>query len=212
MWVDNLPGNLELLTLLSVSSPNVSNSAASPPLMLDPVLVPDDVPRDQRAAYRKEYNQARRARAEAAQSSSSRGAKKQSIGREDVLIALEGLDDIDNFFVLGFTGLLTSPSISEYARIVYIRGIERDNLFTSITMDEFGPVFAVAFKDLVDPCDKKGKLRTNIGSSGSLARSLGCGRVKSERLLETYNDVAHILITSAQKVSVRLHCSLKRAA
>ena len=212
MWVDNLPDKLEILSLLSVSSPNVSNAAAAPPLMLDPVVVPSHVPMSERAAYRREFNAARRQRAINGATSSTRGARKQSIGREDVLIALEGVSDLANFFVLGFTGLLTSASIIEYSRLVYTAGINENNSFTSVTMQDYAPVFAVAFNDLLNPCSKSGKTRTNIGTRNGLARSLDCSTAKAARLLECYNDTAHILLKSAQEVAHSLHVGLRRAA
>ncbi len=211
-WVDNLPSNLELLALLSVSSATVSNVAVAPPTVYDPVVAPAGLDRDEASKYRKEMMTARRARSAGMSSSSTRGAKLDSIGREDVLASIASLSDLANFFVLGFSGLLVGNSLAEFSRLVYAKGIENGNSFTTVTMEDYAPVFAVVFRDLINPCSSSGKPRANIGSRNHLARSLGCSTAKATRLMDCYADIAHVLMLAAQEVSTKLYVGLKKEA
>lgn len=210
MWVNQLPPNLEILSLLSLSSSRIDNVAVAPPMVFDPVIVPEGLVGSSRSAYRKEFNQARRSRRESCATPRAASGRRQSIGREDVLIALEGLSDLGNFFVFGFAGLLKSGSFTEFARLVYMKGLAT-GAFVDVTMRDFLPVFKCAFADLLDPT-KDGMARVDIGTVNGLSRSMGCSRVKAKRLLSAYIDIAGILLLVAQEVSRRLWLGLRRAA
>lgn len=210
MWVNQLPPNLEVLSLLSLSSSRIDNVAVAPPMVFDPVVPPAELSGSSLVAYRREFNQARRARCESCATPRASGGRRQAIGREDVLVALEGVSDLCNFFVFGFTGLLKPASFSEFARLVYSEGLSA-GAFIDVTMRDFLPVFKCAFADLLNPT-KDGKSRTDIGTVNGLGRSLGCSKVKAKRLLDAYIDIAGILLMTAQEVSRRLSVGLKRAA
>ena len=216
LWIDHLPPNLELLSMLDPSSPSISNVALSPPIAFDIVRPSKGVSQladNDFREYVRQESAKKRAHAESSPRSSSRSRRaSDGIARDDVLASLHSLTDLANFFVLGFTGMLQSGSADEFRRLIYAEGIKADCSFTDVTMKDFAPVFAVAWGDLIDPCSGSNAQRSGIGTIGGLARSLGCSKDKAKRLLECYKDIAHIIMQAASEVSMALWVGLRKAA
>lgn len=208
-WVDNVPGNLELLALLNPASVRVDNVAVEPPIVIDPVVNGRRLKGNELQDYRK----VKRVRAAGLKSSSSRGGWAVArVSREDVLGAISDLGPLHNLFVLGWCGLLRETALEEFLRLAYVEGLERSNSFTLHALKDVGPVFWLAWGDLVQPCDDQGRQRIHIGSRNEIARVMGCSASKAARFEAVYEDAGVILMGLAIDLSRSLAVGLRSVA
>lgn len=217
MWVENLPDNLGLLSLLCPStSCRIDNVVVhSVPLVSDMVIPPSmvDFSSADRPMQVRLLRKAKQSRQASAPRNGSRsGRRDPHVSREDVLGALTGISDLHQLFVFGLSGMLRDGALYEFERMVHAKGCELGNSLTRVSLDDFRPVFRCAWKDLCYPCSEVGTVRGDIGTLRGLARALGCSTDKAKRMMVFYEDTADLLLGLGFDVSSRLRVGLREVA
>ena len=209
LWVDKVPSNLELLALLNPASVRVDNVAVEPPLVVSPVVQG----RLLKGGELVEHRRVKRARAAGLRRSGTQGGRAMAkVTREDVLGAMSHLSPLHNLFVLGWCRILRDGAMDEFLRLAYSLGIERSNSFTYYAINDVRPVFWLAWGDMLEPCDAKGRARSNMGSRNEIARVMGCSASKAARFEVVYEDVSRLLLELALDVSQSIRVGLRSVA
>ncbi len=144
--------------------------------------------------YRKNLKQALRNGDHSAVSKGG-GRKQASIGRDDVLAALAGVSELQELFVYGFLGMLRENALHEFEREAYRAGIA-DDMFLSVSFDEFAPVFAVAWHSW--------RANRVVISVRELGRMLNCGQKKAGTLIGVFSQSLSLINTLESEVCCHL--------